>query len=336
MVVEPETSEAGDARSGRDGRGPRGRFPPTTSGGTARAGRISELCVPESLAVGARASRPLRAFPARDASGTTRPPLDDRAPFSAATVVSLHLRSGRDARAPTTRGCARLATRGWTAGADGGGVGATHECTHRKRSPGCAGRGTVVRGLARTGARVADRSRGSAEAAARVRQSTARIRLGAALGLERPADRGPDPRDPARSRQSGRPAGVRSSPPRPDDAVSGEGLVPAVEGGARRGEAARHERLDLRRELVPQRVRGRLGSGVDAGIAGDGDGSARGARTSGLGGGDGGGVSRRRGAGGGRDRGGQGGGVRRPAGVRFWWPSSCARGTRPGTAAGAT
>jgi predicted ATP-dependent protease len=39
IVVEPETSEAGDARSGRDGRGPRGRFPPTTSGCTVGAER---------------------------------------------------------------------------------------------------------------------------------------------------------------------------------------------------------------------------------------------------------------------------------------------------------
>jgi hypothetical protein len=37
-------------------------------------GRISELWVPESLAAGARPSRPLRAFPALDASATARPP----------------------------------------------------------------------------------------------------------------------------------------------------------------------------------------------------------------------------------------------------------------------
>jgi hypothetical protein len=39
-----------------------------------RGGRISELRVPEPLAAGARPSRPLRAFPARDASATARPP----------------------------------------------------------------------------------------------------------------------------------------------------------------------------------------------------------------------------------------------------------------------
>jgi hypothetical protein len=53
MVVEPEPWEAGGARSGRDGRGPRGRFPPTTSGGT------GPRTVPPEVA-GARASRPLR------------------------------------------------------------------------------------------------------------------------------------------------------------------------------------------------------------------------------------------------------------------------------------
>jgi hypothetical protein len=70
-------------------------------------GRISELWVPEPLAAGARPSRPLRAFPARDASATARPPPTTEPP-SPATVVPLHLRSGRDARAPTTRRCARF------------------------------------------------------------------------------------------------------------------------------------------------------------------------------------------------------------------------------------
>jgi hypothetical protein len=41
VVVGPETSEAGGARSGRDGRGPRGRFSPTASGFRGTSGRVA-------------------------------------------------------------------------------------------------------------------------------------------------------------------------------------------------------------------------------------------------------------------------------------------------------
>ena len=86
------------------------------------------------------------------------------------------------------------------------------------------------------------------------RQSAPRIRHRAALGLERPAHRAADPRHHARPGRPEGQAGLRASAAGPDDALPVRRLVPPLEGGARRGREARHERVDLRRELLPERA----------------------------------------------------------------------------------
>ncbi len=100
-----------------------------------------------------------------------------------------------------------------------------------------------------------------------VQEPAARIQHRAAVGLERPADRGANPEHAARPGRPEGETGLGPPAPRIDDALSVQGLVPALEGRAQRGRAAGYERLDLRRELLSLRLRGRLGAGADAGIA---------------------------------------------------------------------
>ena len=97
-----------------------------------------------------------------------------------------------------------------------------------------------------------------------LRRSAAAVQHRAAVGLERHAHRRAGRRHAPRSGFPAGQAGLRPSPAGPDDALSLGRMVPAVEGGPRRGRAIGHEPVDLRRELLSVRFRRRLGAGTDA------------------------------------------------------------------------
>jgi len=119
-----------------------------------------------------------------------------------------------------------------------------------------------------------------------LRRSAAAVRLGPALGVERHAHRGAGRGHAPRSGRPEGQAGLCPSPAGPDDALSGRRLVPPLEARPAGGGAARHEPLDLRRELLSLGLCRRLGAGADARVPRPRPGDPRGeaARQAGAGG----------------------------------------------------